>query len=147
MSTRIVVSFKINESGDATDIRLEQSSGMRLNDESAIKAIQNTKLDYVPLEHAKISFSFGYNLYSTVVQIPDEAPPPLVYVRSVHEWAPEDFRSDCSTHTDLNNQGILELLNGQRAHATDLFAQSAHSAPNYLPAIHNLAIARQANSK
>lgn len=151
-SNRVVVSFKVSESGETTDIRLELSSGLALGDSAALNAVQNTKVDYVPLEHAKISFNFGYVLYSgvigpSVVQIPDEAAPPVVYVRSVYESVPGMTRGGCSAMTDLNNQGIVELLKGNRSHAAELFEQSSRSAPDYEPAAHNLAIVRQPGSK
>ncbi|MBS1956429.1 MAG: TonB C-terminal domain-containing protein [Cyanobacteria bacterium SZAS-4] len=152
LNSIVVVSFKINEAGETTDVRLERSSGMTLSDTAAIKAIQNTKLDYVPLEHAKISFNFGYVLNSgiigpSVVQIPDEAAPPVVYVRTMYESIPGVFRGGCLEMTVLNNQGIVELLKGHMAQAADLFEQSSHGAPDYEPAAHNLAIVRQQGSK
>lgn len=145
---KVVVSFKISESGETTNIRLERSSGMSLSDSAALKAIQNTKLDYVPLEHAKITFNFGFvpsagTVGPTVVQMLYEPAPPVVYVKSLYESIPGVFHGDCFEHTDLNNQGIVELLKGQKFRAAELFAQASVSNPHYQPAIHNLAIVRQ----
>ena len=155
-TNKVRVGFQITEAGDTTKIRLEHSSGNGYNDSAALKAVEKTKFDYIPLEHAKIVFNFDNEFRSsvlgprlrstvgaTVVQIPDEAPPPLVYVESMYESAPGVLRDDYSAKIALNNEGVLELLKGHAATAADLFEQSSRSAPKYQPAIHNLAIARK----
>ena len=67
-SIKTQVVFKIHTNGELSDLRIKQSSGIAINDQAALKAVESSApFKHLPAnspENVDIEFTFDYNVFS-----------------------------------------------------------------------------------
>ncbi len=142
-SSHIEIAFRTAKSGEAMVTRLVRSSGFALCDEAALRAILGKRFFYIPTGDAEVIFDFTITEghprgCSIVLPTSSDYLVPVTFVKSEYESIPGVNRADCFSHTELNNKGVIDILEGNLSAAEESFAEANRRDPVYKPSVYNL---------
>jgi hypothetical protein len=129
-ASRPIVAFELGQTGIPSHIQVFRSSCIPRLDESAVKAIEASKGPQLPFD-CLIRWTFDFSDWSKNTRnavpkdLANELPVKLVDVSS-------------NSAAKLNNEGVLQLLHGDRDKAAASFRQAIENDPAYEPARNNL---------